>query len=412
MNKKPAKSIMLYMVHFPLIVLVAILALAGVYTVIQNNNSADKSQNVLSSGSGEDGDKNEDEDKDEDEKDQEDEKYEEDEKDEESDDDRNSGSSGSGSSSSGSSSGSGNTRTVNFTNDDDEEDKNEDESKEVELEDEDNDSDELNEVENEIEDEFEQINGKTKSLERVENPNGTISFIKREIENGKVKIEIKTYDANGNLVGESKVEQEGNKKSESNIREFNALGTLLKSFEFKTEDGNELKLKIKEAVSPTLATKVKYDLFEQEIEVDLEDEDEVEESTGSQAQALNTLKIKVKNNKFELRQGGTKVLTNFPITIDPVTGQLFVTTPNGLVELKEMPDVIVQKATANLDTTQSVDLDSIKKLEYKLVGTRSEKLFGLFPITIPVTAYYDAQTGNLVEEQVSFLNKILGIISF
>ncbi|OGC53345.1 hypothetical protein A3D91_02965 [candidate division WWE3 bacterium RIFCSPHIGHO2_02_FULL_38_14] len=392
MNKKPAKSIDLYVVHFPLIILIVILALAGSYALVQSNKSSDKSENVLSSGSGKDGDNDEDEDKDEDEKDQDEDKGKEDEKDK--DDDRNSSNSGSGSSNSGSGSGSFNTVSSSSIEDDDE------------------DSDELNEVENEIEDEFEESESETKTLERVENSNGTISFIKREIEGDKVKIEIKTYDANGNLVGKSKVEQEGSKKSESNIREFNAIGTLLKSFELKTEDGNELKLKIKEAVSPTLATKVKYDLFEQEIELELEDEDEVEESTGSQPQALNTLRIRAKNDKFELRQGGTKVLTNFPITIDPVTGQLFVTTPNGLVELKEMPDVIVQKATANLDTTQSVDLDSIKKLEYKFVGTRSEKLLGLFPITIPVTAYYDAQTGNLVEEQISLLNKILALISF
>ena len=392
MNKKPIKSIDLYVVHFPLIILIVILALAGSYALVQSNKSSDKSENVLSSGSGKDGDNDEDEDKDEDEKDQDEDKGKEDEKDK--DDDRNSSNSGSGSSNSGSGSGSFNTVSSSSIEDDDE------------------DSDELNEVENEIEDEFEESESETKTLERVENSNGTISFIKREIEGDKVKIEIKTYDANGNLVGKSKVEQEGSKKSESNIREFNAIGTLLKSFELKTEDGNELKLKIKEAVSPTLATKVKYDLFEQEIELELEDEDEVEESTGSQPQALNTLRIRAKNDKFELRQGGTKVLTNFPITIDPVTGQLFVTTPNGLVELKEMPDVIVQKATANLDTTQSVDLDSIKKLEYKFVGTRSEKLLGLFPITIPVTAYYDAQTGNLVEEQISLLNKILALISF
>ena len=77
-----------------------------------------------------------------------------------------------------------------------------------------------------------------------------------------------------------------------------------------------------------------------------------------------------------------------------------------------MPDAVVQKALANLDTAESVDLDSFKKLEYKIKGSRSKKLLGLFPITIPVTAYYDAQTGQLVEEQVSLLNKLLGIISF
>jgi len=380
MNKKPAKHVVLYMAHFPLIVLIAILALAGTYTVAKNSISSNNKGNVLS-----------DEDKDED-------KDEEDGKDEDKDDDKKSSNSGSGS------------RTEL-----EDEDENEVEN---EIENKDDDSEELNEVENEIENEFDDRDSKTKTLERVENLNGTISFIQREIENGKIKIEIRTYDANGNKIEESKVEQEGDKKAESKIKEFDALGNLLNSFELKTEDGNALKLKIKQAESPTLASKVKYDLWEQEIEVELEDETENEaenelgEENGTQAQTENRLRIRVRNNKFELVQGANAVLTSFPITIDPATGQVFVTTPNGDVELKEMPDAVVQKALANLDTAESVDLDSFKKLEYKIKGSRSKKLLGLFPITIPVTAYYDAQTGQLVEEQVSLLNKLLGIISF
>ena len=371
MKKLPNKPIILHVSFLPIFILAAFIFLAGSYEYSKGSNSLNLVGTVLSDEDDEEDneeDDSDDEDENEDEDDGEDREDEDDRDDEDKDDEE-----------------------------DNEEDNSEDEN-EFEMEDEeDDDSDEFNDIENEIEDEFDDDDDKEKSLERIENPDGTVSFIKREVEGDKIKIEIKTYNAAGIKIGESKVEIDGD-KSESNIKEFDTLGKLLKSLEIKTEDGGELKLKIKETQDGQMElSKLKYDLIKQELEIKLED---------------GNLRIRVEGDNFELIDGASKVLTNFPITADPLTGQIFVTTPKGIVELKQMPDSILEKALAHGGTAEIKDLQSIKELEYRVESESVEKLLGLFPISIPSVGYYDSQTGEIIEEQISLINRILSALSF
>lgn len=245
--------------------------------------------------------------------------------------------------------------------DSDEDDDKEDDKNEDREDNEDDDDQENKENENELEQEEDDDNddgkgervgeNKIKTQQRVQNSDGTYYFTKTETEGNKVKIETKTYDASGKLLKEEKHEGDD------------------EGFESETEN-----------------------------------------SSG------NKLKIRVQDTEALIKREGVTGLDNFPLYLDENDGSVYVETPNGQVKLGVMPQSIIEKAE-DLDTVDSVEdveleSETEDKLEFKLKTKSAEKLFGIFNVEIPATLYFDAQNGEQLRSEQTFMNKVLSFFSF
>jgi hypothetical protein len=212
-----------------------------------------------------------------------------------------------------------------------------------------------------------------------------------ETKDGETKSESKTYDTNGNTLTEVKLE---------------------------SKDGKKLELKTKQNGTES---KVKFDAEKQELEIETED-NEIDDDTNEINETENTeskLKIKVVGDSFEISRKGINAQSKFPLVVDETTGAIFVKTPNGEVQLKAMPDTIVEKAKAasNLDTIDTVELnDSADEaddtIEFTLTGTKSQNLLGVFEMQIPTTVTYDANTGEFIKSDQTLTNRIIDLFSF
>lgn len=260
----------------------------------------------------------------------------------------------------------------------------------------------------------------SKTTERIQNEDGTITIKETETEDdGEIKVEIRTYDANGNKIRVEKYESdEGEEKSR--VKVYDEFGNKLSDFRLETEDGKELELKLKEG--ETELSRVRFDLEKQELVVktgELESQNS-DDSTNekNEVEDNNRIRIRLAGNSFVVTRNGVEALSMFPLTVDDETGDIFVNTPVGLIELNAMPDSIVQRAqlSDDIDDVTSVELgtsDENTTLEYILVGEKREKLLGLFELQIPVELIYDAESGDFLEAgERSFRTKILELFSF
>ncbi len=369
-------SLILYSLHLPILLIIlalSIVSFTGLRSLSVKNGNVLKDSSERSGSGGDD--KDDEDDKDEDKDDDEDSND-----DEDKNDDK---------------------------DDENDEDKNEDEN---EIEDSDDDG-----IENEVdddddndgiadldEDKFENSLEKQETRQIIINADGTTSEVRREVEkDGAVKMEVRTFDAEGNKIMIEKYES-GDGKEESRVKTYDATGAKLSDFELKTEDGKELELRVKEG--DTELQRVKFNVGKNELIVRAGDESRV--------------RIRTSQNDFVISREGINATSKFPISVDDATGNVFVKTPAGDVQLKAMPDTIVQKAQASddLDTVEDVGLntqtDKTTNLEYVVTGTKSEKLFGAFTLNIPSSLIYDAQTGGFVRNDQGFVTRILDLFSF
>jgi len=353
-QKAKSTSIVFYSLYIPLLIILAVLlAGAGNFTLekVMDDGS------VLSSGSG-------------------------------SDDDDDDDDSGSGSS----------------NDDDDDDDDDDDNSGSGSSNDDDNDDDDNNNSGSGS------SSNETKTRDFIVNDDGTTTETRREEgDDGEIKLEVRTYDADGNKIEVRKYEQDDDGEIKVRYKVYDSFGNKLSDFRLRTEDGKELELRIKEG--NTEITRVIFDIEDNELIV----------KTGSEGEEDgNRLRIRTEGNNFVLTRSGVDALSRFPISVDADTGEIFVDTPAGEVMLTAMPDTIVEKAVASddLDDVGEVTLDTAEGspfgegLEYVVTGTVSGNLFGLFDIQIPSVLIFDAETGDFVSNEQSFISRILNLFSF
>lgn len=252
---------------------------------------------------------------------------------------------------------------------------------------------------------------KTKNTETVLNSDGTTSVVETEIEGDEIKKEIKTYDASGNKIKVEKYEsEEGEEKSRVSV--YDIAGNKVSDIRLETEDGKELELRVKEG--ETELSRVKFDVEKQELLV------RTSESSGSADFDQAALKIKLAGENFTLTRKGVDATSKFPLVVDDVTGRIFVQTPAGEITLNVMPDTILEKAQASedidtitdIELTAANDANASDQLEFTLTGTKSQKLLGIFELQVPSVVVYDAQTGEFIKSEQSFITKVLDLFSF
>lgn len=148
------------------------------------------------------------------------------------------------------------------------------------------------------------------------------------------------------------------------------------------------------------------------VELEKEQEVEVKDSTGE-----SKIKIRSSKNKFEFQQEGAKfsVESNFPLSVNPATRELTVTTPAGVKVVAVLPQQAVDNMLASgiVTSTSGVNLktESDGNLSYSIDGTKNEKLLGVFDVTIPKNLIVSAQTGRVLTVNQSTFSKVLDFLS-
>lgn len=252
------------------------------------------------------------------------------------------------------------------------------------------------------------------------------SKVKIETKPNKTKIDVKT--------------EEGRFKTE--VRDGREKTTI------KTDD-----LKIRwEVKNGIFKLTVKFKTGE-DVEVEDDDEDELIEDAMDELEQ-DDIQVATGSAEPGFIQRGRRVRTNFPLSVNPLTGELFVVTPAGEKVVAILPDVAIQnmiragiltrvdeepepnvsptpEATASAEPggtpsaapgegTPSVSVEGagIELTEvdsqpvYIISGVRSENFIGLVPVDIKLKAVVSAESGGLLDIRQGFLSRLLDLLSF
>lgn len=218
---------------------------------------------------------------------------------------------------------------------------------------------------------------------------------KREVENKEVKdsqrVEVKTTP----------------EKIKSEIRQGNLR------VKFEIENGQvKIETKVKEAENET------------ELENEVENEAVKEVETELEKEGV---KIATAPGQIALVNKRVGALSTFPLSVNPTTRQLTVTTPagskvvavlpekaiNNMLAAHIMDDVVSEKVNNSLASVPELVKLEIKNgvLGYQVKGTKTHKLLGLIPIKTAVATFVSAENGQVVETSQSLLGRILNRIA-
>lgn len=218
----------------------------------------------------------------------------------------------------------------------------------------------------------------------------------------KTKFEQKSENAKSK--SETKIEQENDKLK---IKTKNKVeGGIEEEFEFEVEDDDE----------------------ELEIEDEDEDDDENDDDEGTPSATSSA------------RQG-RKIRSNFPITVNPLTGEKTVTTPSG-IKIVILPDVAIQNminagfpvvlppapppsppegtqsATQSAPLPTGTDEGAVTltefegQLAYEIPAVKPQKFLGVLKVDVKVKGIVSAQSGSILKVQKSLFDSILDLLSF
>lgn len=176
-------------------------------------------------------------------------------------------------------------------------------------------------------------------------------------------------------------------------------------FELKSEDG-KLKIKIKQ---------------EDGDEVEVEDDtlDDINEALEDEGISVATSS----GNRLRIRRGEFEAETHFPLSINPTTNTLTVTTPAGEKDVAVLPD----KAVENLLRNRLIDRIASGSAEenptgiklgllgnnpvFQILGVDKQKLLGFISVSVNKTSFVSAENGRIVRVDETFLNRLLDLFS-
>lgn len=194
------------------------------------------------------------------------------------------------------------------------------------------------------------------------------------------------------------------------------------------------KLRIETRDGKTIV-KVENEDGEETAEDELETGEELELGATEGAE----LRVRTQFNKFIIAHGLVEAETRFPLSVNPETRELTVTTPAGSKVVTILPQQAVDNMLANnvidriisslsaptpspiegIATSeaeplegQSIELEEENgELVYTIEGQKQERLLGFFGVLIPKRVRVSAQTGELLGIEQSLLSRILDILS-
>lgn len=166
-------------------------------------------------------------------------------------------------------------------------------------------------------------------------------------------------------------------------------------------------------------------------EVELEDDTliKIDERLASDNIKVATAGAK----RFLVQKGTAGAVTDFPISVDLATNQVFVTTPTGQKTVTVLPEQAIQNLIAanivnriggNAIVNEAVNnnLTSVSQLitlgekngipVYEITGISDQKLLGFIPVKVEKDLTVSAVTGNVLSSDISFGARILDVLSF
>jgi hypothetical protein len=257
--------------------------------------------------------------------------------------------------------------------------------------------------------------GSQNNTTSVDSTGNSTNNQKVEIENEKGKLKIKTKNEQTGFESESESEVEAGKEK-----------TKIKLAGIKLEveqEGDRLVIKFKD---------------ENDKEVELEATEEAEIIKDAKKE-LDDDDIQIATGSAELgfTQKGRRVRTNFPLSVNPTTGQLFVTTPSGTkmvavlpqqaienmieagvltrTEEPQAPPTLVGSSAAQVLSSGSSSIvlaELNNQPTYEISGIKEQKMLGIIPVDIKIKTFVSATDGSLVKIQEDFLTRLLDLLSF
>lgn len=177
------------------------------------------------------------------------------------------------------------------------------------------------------------------------------------------------------------------------------------SFELENEDG-KLKIKAKEKDGT-------------ETELESESIDDINDALKEEGIHIAS----ASGNNLRIRKGEFEAETHFPLSIDPTTNMLTVTTPAGVKNVAVLPDQAVANLLKNnyinsvasgsaTSTTQNIILGLLNNNPtYQINGISNQKLLGLFPVEIANTSFVSATNGDIIKVDETLFNRLLDLLS-
>ena len=259
-----------------------------------------------------------------------------------------------------------------------------------------------------------------------------------EIEQKK-RIENERVQPQNGLFPRKKVENELEQPDE--LEQTEQQKELIKRnvTDFRTTDGQRIRTKVEDDGTKKIEIKgqdykLKYEIRDGKLKVEAKSEDgedvdipdeaasELEDSLNSELKEEG-IEVDSSTENPSIVKNGFRARTAFPLTINPLTKTLTVTTPAGEREVAVLPDEAIDnlKATGVVDQLDGTDASSPEgsseivehkdKMAYKIKGTRRHRVFGFIPVNLPVTAYVSAETGQPLEKEQSLFTNIIDSIS-
>lgn len=258
------------------------------------------------------------------------------------------------------------------------------------------------------------------------------SEMKTEFKNDERKTEMKSTDG---------IRERFEFKSGENKREFENRGIKIKmeqkdgQLKMKTKNeltGEETELETRtenkqrpEKTEPREPRELQEPQEPQENESEIERKAETEVMRIRERDDKNEIKVNTKNGEFVIDKNRVGATTNFPLSVDLSTNTLTVITPAGEKQVTILPDQAVQNMLSRnvIDRVSGQSADnsanrvkmsqkSDGSLVYEVEGEKQEKLFGLVTLKFKKTALVSVETGELLETKETFVNRLLGLISF
>lgn len=246
--------------------------------------------------------------------------------------------------------------------------------------------------------------------------------------------------------------QEAAKQQQEQIKESSqnsgSSGTISQRNETETETRDGVKIKTKtedngavkvEAESEDVHFNFQEENGEVKLHVETEDGKEItarehlkERDELEQELEDEDINISSEAGEMEIEHNDVRARFGFPLSIDPVTRDLIVTTPAGERTVAVLPDEAMrrlfasgkltpvasgsaqpQDASSSGTLANSIEL-TLKNgnLVYEVNGEKHEKFLGVVPVTFNRKITVSALSGEVLSEAQSILDTILGFLSF
>lgn len=142
--------------------------------------------------------------------------------------------------------------------------------------------------------------------------------------------------------------------------------------------------------------------------------------------AEEKIEISSDGGHMEMEHNAVRARVNFPLSIDPVSRELVVSTPNGEKVVTILPDaavanVLTKGFLSTVSMPETTDTEALTdgvvltlegdNLVYELEGEKEHKLFGFIPVTTQKKVTVSALTGETLSQTQTWLSGLVDLFS-